>query len=134
MGIFDKIRGIKKQAEEPTRHVDAPIATVKKNVGEAKKTVASHAYRILMKPLVSEKAALREAKGEYTFVVAPSATKTEIKQAVFAVYGVMPSKVRTVNVEGRDTRFARGVGRRNDFKKAIIQLPKGKTMSIHEGV
>lgn len=137
MGIFDKLkRGKKPEAPQAEKKsvVSPVVAPEKKTPSTPHKTVSGHAYRILLKPLVSEKAALRETAGEYTFVVAQTATKTDIKQAVAAVYGVMPAKVRTVHVEGKDTRSARGIGRRNDFKKAIVQLPKGKTMSIHEGV
>ncbi len=102
---------------------------------EAKKTGRSgSAYRVLVRPLVSEKAAHAEIKGVYTFVVTKDATKTQVMAAVEQVYGVRPAQVRTVNVEGKEVRFGRTVGRRKDWKKAIVTLPAGQTISIHTGV
>jgi large subunit ribosomal protein L23 len=92
------------------------------------------AYRILAHPLVSEKAVHAEARGTYTFVVKPAINKSMVKQAVKQVYGVWPKSVRVVNVEGKRLRFGRSFGKRQDWKKAIVTLPKGKTISIHEGV
>ena len=92
------------------------------------------AYRVIVRPLVSEKAAHAETKGMYTFVVAKDATKTQIKAAVEQVYGVRPTQVRTIHTEGKEVRFGRTIGRRKDWKKAIVTLPAGQTISIHTGV
>jgi large subunit ribosomal protein L23 len=46
----------------------------------------------------------------------------------------MPSDVRIMNVEGKRVRTGRNLGKRRDWKKAIVTLPKGKTIHIHEGV
>lgn len=89
---------------------------------------------ILVKPLVSEKAAIAETANTYTFVVTNDATKLTVKRAVKEVYGVMPIRVRMLNVQGKYVRFGRGYGRRSDWKKAIVTLPKGQTIRIHEGV
>ena len=101
----------------------------------AKKTGrAGAAYRVIVRALVSEKAAQAETKGKYTFVVAKDATKTQIKAAVEQVYGVRPTVVRTIHTEGKEVRFGRTIGRRKDWKKAIVTLPAGQTISIHTGV
>ncbi len=94
----------------------------------------AQAYRILVRPLVSEKATMNEMQGKYTFVVDVNATKDEIKKAVETVYGVRPVSVRTALFEGKRKRFGMIRGKRSDWKKAIVSLPKGRTINIHEGV
>jgi large subunit ribosomal protein L23 len=89
---------------------------------------------VLLQPLVTEKSVIRESAGVYTFMVALGATKLTVKQAVKDIYGVLPSTVRMINVEGKRVRFGRTIGKRRDWKKAIVTLPKGKTIHIHEGV
>ncbi|OGH64823.1 MAG: 50S ribosomal protein L23 [Candidatus Magasanikbacteria bacterium RIFCSPHIGHO2_01_FULL_41_23] len=89
---------------------------------------------VLVHPIVSEKSTRAEAGGVYTFAVTMRATKTQICQAVEVAYKVRPIQIRTSVVEGKATRSARGIGRRVSWKKAIITLPKGKTISIHSGV
>ena len=110
---------------------------VKKKLDQSqktKKTSKGEAYRILKRPVVSEKAAMAEANGVYTFVVANDANKPNIKKAIKQVYGVIPKKVRIINVEGKKVRFGRQFGRRSDWKKAIITLAKNQSINIHEGV
>jgi large subunit ribosomal protein L23 len=92
------------------------------------------AHRVLVRPLLSEKTVRQEAIGTYTFVVNKAATKPAIKEAVEKVYGVRPVNVRVAHVDGKDVRFGSSQGRRNEWKKAFVTLPKGKTISIHEGV
>lgn len=92
------------------------------------------AYKIIESPVISEKATIGESYGVYTFFVARSATKPQVKQAVKKLYGVLPRQVRLINVQGKHIRFGRTAGRRKDRKKAIVTLPAGTTMSIHESV
>lgn len=92
------------------------------------------AYRILERALVSEKSAIGEAKGTYAFIVKPKSTKLEIKKAIEIVYGVKPVSVRVINMMGKKTRFGKYNGQRKNFKKAIVTLAKGATISVHEGV
>jgi large subunit ribosomal protein L23 len=89
---------------------------------------------VLIRPILSEKALNAEANGTYTFEVAREATKIQVKQAITSLYGVTPKKVRMMNIEGKKTLFRRVRGSRSAYKKAIVTLPKGKTISIHEGV
>lgn len=92
------------------------------------------AATVLLAPLMSEKALLGEMQGQYTFLVVTTATKVDVKRAVQEVYGVLPVRVRMVNTDGKVVRFGRFMGRRAAVKKAIVTLPKGKTIAIHEGV
>lgn len=94
----------------------------------------SIAFKILVKPLVTEKSAVAESANKYSFVVARTANKNQIKTAVKEIYGVTPVSVNVVNVEGREVRFGRSMGRRSDYKKAIVTLPSGKTIDMHSGV
>lgn len=75
-----------------------------------------------------------EMLGQYTFYVATTATKIDVKRAIAEVYGVVPVRVHMLNTDGKTVRFGRFTGRRAHTKKAIVTLPKGKTISIHEGV
>lgn len=95
---------------------------------------SSQSYRVIVRPLVTEKAAHSEGSGKYTFVVARLASKTQVKRAIHELYGVLPASVNMVNMPGKRVRFGRSMGRRSDFKKAVVTLPPGKTISVHEGV
>lgn len=97
-------------------------------------TKQGSAFRVLLKPILSEKAALQESRRSYVFAVVPSATKTDIKKAVFQVYGVTPLRIRTLRFEGKTVRFGATMGRRSDWKKAIVTLKEGESIRIHEGV
>lgn len=89
---------------------------------------------VLVRAIVSEKSTMNEARSVYTFEVAATATKIDVKNAVRAQYGVQPTTVRMINVEGKNVRFGRYMGRRSDWKKAVVSLPKGTTLDVHEGV
>jgi large subunit ribosomal protein L23 len=85
--------------------------------------------------LVTEKAANHQTtESTYSFIVAKDANKIEISKAVMELYGVEPVSVRTANVQGRAVRFGQGFGKRGDFKKAMVTLKKGDSITIHEGV
>jgi len=90
--------------------------------------------RILLGAHVSEKAASVEASGTYTFRVTTQATKGDIAKAIRTHYGVMPVAVRVMNIEGKRVRFGKSLGKRNDWKKAVVTLPEGKHIDIHSGI
>ena len=101
----------------------------------AKKTkVGGIAYKILVRPLITEKSAVMQSHNKYSFIVANSATKDQVKQAISEAYGVRPITVNIFNVSGRRVRFGKTMGRRSDYKKAIATLAVGQSISIHEGV
>jgi large subunit ribosomal protein L23 len=72
-------------------------------------------------------------ENKYTFLVAPSANKTEIKIAVEKIFKVRVLKVNTMNREGKRkiTRF--GNGKRSDTKRAIVQIAPGERIDIFGG-
>lgn len=137
MGILDKIKKGKEAEETMNETAQDSSGKAEKKVKTSKKesgSKASRANAVLKYAHISEKTAHDETKGHYTFVVSANANKMEIAAAVEALYGVRPSKVRTVNTQGKNTAFGGRLGRRSDWKKAIVVLPAGKTINIHEGV
>lgn len=112
----------------------AVVATAK---GETKvKKAAKHgnAYKILVKPLVTEKATVSGIDNKYVFAVHVDANKVEISKAIEEVYHIKPTAVNVVSMKGKNKRMGRVAGKRKDWKKAIITLPKGKTIQVYEGV
>jgi large subunit ribosomal protein L23 len=88
-------------------------------------------WEIIRKPLVTEKSMAKQQKNVYTFIVAPEATKPEIKNAVeqaFRDKNIRVGEVRVVNVKGKSKRMKNQVleGRRRDWKKAYVTLVEGR--------
>ncbi len=88
---------------------------------------------VILSPVVSEKSYALLDEGRYTFVVHPSANKTEIKQAVQAIFGVQVANVNTLRRKGKRKRFRTTYGRRKDTKRAIVTLAPGESIDIFEG-
>ena len=93
---------------------------------------------ILISPLVTEKVSALNEKGKYGFVVASSANKIDIKNAVEKMYSVNVEKVNTLKVLGKSkVRFTKGgtvSGRRPGFKKAIVTLATGEVIDFYNNV
>ncbi|WP_079204522.1 MULTISPECIES: 50S ribosomal protein L23 [Pseudomonas] len=88
-------------------------------------------FKVLLGPHVSEKATLlADKKSQFVFKVAIDATKLEIKKAVESLFSVNVAAVNTVNVLGKTKRTARGLGKRNDWKKAVISLQPGQDLDF----
>ena len=94
----------------------------------------NQAYRILIKPLITEKGGSLANLGKYVFEVAKDANKVEIAKAIQEVYGIMPVKVNLLRMAGKRKRRGNITGKRKNWKKAIVTLPKGKTINVYEGV
>ena len=89
---------------------------------------------ILIEPVISEKAnALRE-QDKYVFLVQPSATKTQIKEAVKKLFNVKVLDCTTINIMGKMKRLRGKPGRTSSYKKAIVRLAAGETIQAFEGV
>jgi len=82
---------------------------------------------------VSEKSYGLLDEGKYTFVVAPDANKTQIKQAVEEVFRVKVTGVNTLNRQGKRRRTRFGWGKRADTKRAIVTLAEGDRIDIFGG-
>jgi large subunit ribosomal protein L23 len=88
---------------------------------------------ILIKPVVSEKSYGLLDDNKYTFVVSPSANKTQIKIAVEQVFGVRVTAVNTMTRVGKRKRTRTGYGKRADVKRAIVTVAEGDTIDIFGG-
>ena len=77
---------------------------------------------IILKPLLTEKGYDGIADKKYSFIVAKSANKTQIKLAVEKLFGVDVKSVNTMNCNGKLKRMGRNEGYTPDYKKAIVQL------------
>jgi len=90
--------------------------------------------RLLVKPHVSEKAARLADQGVYVFDVSLNAEKVAVKKAVEAMYKTKVTKVRMIRGIGKPVRRGRHRGARNAWKKALVQVKKGQTIDLYEGV
>jgi len=91
--------------------------------------------KIILRPLLTEKnALLKETQNRVAFEVAKDANKLEIKRAVEEAFKVSVEAVNVVNVKGKVKRLGRNLGKRRDWKKAVITLKEGSTIEFFEGV
>jgi len=88
---------------------------------------------VVVRPVVSEKSYAGIEQNTYTFVVRPDANKTEIKQAVQAIWEVRVVSVNTMNRRGKLKRRGYTKGRRPDEKRAVVTLAEGDAIEIFEG-
>ncbi|GAA4234186.1 hypothetical protein GCM10022254_38470 [Actinomadura meridiana] len=88
---------------------------------------------IIIAPVVSEKSYGLLDENKYTFVVRTDANKTQIKQAVEAVFDVKVTSVNTLNRQGKRKRTRFGYGKRKDTKRAIVSLAEGDRIDIFGG-
>ena len=92
------------------------------------------AEQVLLRPVVSEKSYALMEDGAYVFVVAPDATKVDVRQAVERVFGVRVKSVNTLNRKGkrRRNRKANTFGTRSSTKRAIVTLAGGDKIDLFE--
>lgn len=140
MAFWDKFRkkphrDSKKAGEAaPDKFPKAKPSEVAKSVTKAVSSDTGSAYRVLVRPLQSEKSAGLVQKNQYVFEVARGANKLQVKEAVLKVYGVRPIRVNIVRLPGKVVRYGRSIGREKMTKKAIVTLEAGREISIYEGV
>src|SRR5882672_1316566 len=95
--------------------------------------------KVLLAPVISEKGTyVGEKNNQYLFRVMPDATKPEIKAAVELMFGTKDKKIEVVsvqvaNVKGKEKRFGRFMGRRNNWKKAYVRLKPGHEINFAAG-
>ena len=93
------------------------------------------ARAIVRKALITEKGTvLRELRNQYYFEVARDANKVEIKRAVESIFGVKVAGVQTMQMRGKVKRQGRYVGRRSDWKKAIVTLLPEQKIELFEQI
>lgn len=89
---------------------------------------------IIKRPVITEKSTGTMQDNKYTFIVNMHANKIEIRQAVEEIFKVKVTGVNTVRVMGKTKRLGRSVGKRPDYKKAIVTLAEGQRIEFFEGV
>ena len=86
-------------------------------------------HTVIRRPLITEKGlGVKETEGTLVFEVAPQATKTEVKQAVEALFKVKVAAVRTSNFFGKERRRGKFAGYKPDWKKAYVKLKAGEKL------
>ncbi len=98
------------------------------------KVNSSIAYKVLVKPLVTEKATNLVSENKYAFIVSVNTNKLEVAKAVKSVYNVDVEGVNIIKMKGKRVSRGRIRGQRSDFKKAIVTLKKGQSINLYEGV
>lgn len=92
-------------------------------------------YNVLMAPIVSEKSTMIADKHEQiAFRVRPDATKTEVKAAVEALFKVQVESVQILNKKGKQKRFGRFEGQRDNVRKAYVSLAPGQEINFAQEV
>jgi large subunit ribosomal protein L23 len=91
-------------------------------------------YDIIVAPVITEKSQRISEANQVVFRVRGDASKPEIKQAVEGLFNVKVTAVNTLNVKGKVKRFRGTVGRRSDWKKAIVTLAEGQSIDVTTGI
>ncbi|MGY8999093.1 MAG: 50S ribosomal protein L23 [Rhodospirillales bacterium] len=103
-------------------------------LGKNVKLKKERMYEIIRSPIITEKTTLISEHNQVTFKVPLEATKPEIKVAVEGLFEVKVKAVNTIVQKGKVKRFRGHVGKRSDFKKAIVTLADGDSIDITTGV
>ena len=148
MGLFSKktqvkdepvvkpepVKAVVEETKKETKKPTATKTTTKKPESTSTKKGYGTAHRILVRPVISEKATMVNSLNKYIFEVGLKANKIEIKKAIEEIYGVTPKAINIINQRGKFVRFGRKQGRTKNTKKAIITLKKGESITIYEGI
>jgi large subunit ribosomal protein L23 len=90
--------------------------------------------QVIIRPVVSEKSYALATADKYTFRVHPDAHKTQVRQAVEALFDVRVVEVRTSSVPSKPKRRGYTAGRTRAWKKAVVQVAAGQTIPIFQGL
>ena len=93
-----------------------------------------HLTEVLRRPLITEKNAVQQAVGKYTFEVAKESNKHMIKEAVETTFNVKVTKVNIITVPGKTRRMGRNTFLTPSWKKAVVTLKPGDKIELFEGV
>jgi len=91
-------------------------------------------YDIIKRPLITEKTSIqKENYNQITFEVDRKANRVEIKRAIENIFNVNVAAVKTIQIKGKTKQRGRIVGKRRDWKKAIVKLMPGERIDFFEG-
>jgi large subunit ribosomal protein L23 len=92
-------------------------------------------YDMIVRPVVTEKTTEQKEKdNQVTFEVNPKANRIEIKRAIENIFSVKVEAVRTMNIQGKVKRRGRVIGKRKNWKKAIVTLMPDQRIDFFDGV
>lgn len=91
-------------------------------------------YQVLLKPTITEKSTLLQESGRYTFHIAPTANKVQVKEAVEKNFNVTVLGVNITKLRGKRKRYGTRIKKMPDIKKAVVTLKSGDRISIVEGL
>ena len=92
-------------------------------------------YKVIKEPHITEKGtAQKERNNQIVFKVHPKANKVEIRQAVETLFKKKVLDVKTLTMTGKVRRLGKGMGKRADWKKAIVKLAPGESIEFFEGM
>lgn len=131
MGFFDRFKKTRHEPEASSDKKATFVAPVAEGSVSMQKRATSN---VIVRPLVTEKSAVLGAANTYVFVVTKQANRITVRTAIKEMYDITPTRVNIQNVPGKWVRFGRSQGKRSDWKKAFVTLPKGKMINVHEGV
>lgn len=137
MAIFKRSKKIEESDPTVAKVTSKPKkakSVIIDDAGRKARNVSTLAMRTILAPLATEKTAHLADRGVYVFRVAKDANRVAVKQAFRELYNVTPVKVNIVRVGGVSKRFGRFMGRTNDWKKALVTLPKGSHINVFESV
>jgi large subunit ribosomal protein L23 len=91
-------------------------------------------YDLIKRPVITEKTNIqKESYNQITFEIDPLANRVEIKKAVENIFNVRVAAVRTLQVKGKTKQRGRILGKRRNWKKAIVKLMPGERIDFFEG-
>ncbi len=94
-----------------------------------------NAYDVIITPVITEQSMDVAVDKKYTFKVAPTANKTQVKLAVEEIFGVEVAKVNIMNYNGKLKRMGRFAGYTPSYKKAVVTLtPDSKEIEFFQGL
>lgn len=127
MALFKRDKGVPKESKTRKKEVASQAHEEAENPHSRRSFFASS---VLIRPRVTEKAAVLTDSNVYAFIVSPDATKNEIRKAVEAVYKKTPERIAIVHARAKKVVRRTGAGRKPGFKKAYVYLKKGETINV----
>ena len=92
------------------------------------------AFNVILKPVVTEKSTILSENNQIVFLVNLNSNKIDIKKSIELIYKVKVNSVNIIRVKGKTKVFKGKVGKRSNYKKAIISLSKGQSIDLSMGV
>lgn len=133
MKVFDVFKKKKISPAPKEKKVEIKKEEIKKEKVRERKE-PGRAYKILVKPLITEKSSFLNQYNQYVFEIDSKANKIEVAKAFESVYKIKPINVNIIKVKGKEVRYGRVTGRTKNWKKAVITLKPGEKIAIYEGV